>query len=67
MEEDLKNINIFLEDTLQINDNIYQEYKKYIETNKNFLIQKFPELPDQLQNLKKKNLKKILVKDFFIY
>ncbi len=64
LEEDLKNINIFLEDTLQINDNIYQEYKKYIETNKNFLIQKFPELPDQLQNLKKKNLKKIWVKDF---
>ena len=64
LEEDLKNINIFLEDTLEINDEIYQEYKKYIENNKDFIIQKFPKLPDNLQNLKNKKLKKIWVNDF---
>ena len=64
LPEDLKNINILLEDAIEIDDNIYEEYKKYLEDNKNFIIQKFPELPDALKNIKSKKLKKIWINDF---
>lgn len=62
--EDINNINLLLEDAIQINDDIFNEYKNYLEENKNFVIPKFPELPDKIKNLKQKKLQKIWVKDF---
>ena len=64
LEEDLTNIKVFLEDAIEINDKIYEEYKKYVEENKNFVVQKFPELPDSIKNLKQKKLQKIWLNDF---
>ncbi len=64
LEEDLTNIKVFLEDAIEINDKIYEEYKKYVEENKNFIVQKFPELPDSIKNLKQKKLQKIWLNDF---
>ena len=64
LEEDLTNIKVFLEDAIEINDKIYEEYKKYVEENKNFVVQKFPELPDPIKNLKQKKLQKIWLNDF---
>ena len=56
IDEDLININIFLEDAIKITDEIFDEYKKYLEENKDFVIQKLPELPEKIKNLKEKNL-----------
>ena len=56
INEDIKNINIFLEDAIKITDEIFDEYKKYLEDNKDFVIQKLPELPKKIKNLKEKNL-----------
>ena len=64
LEEDLTNIKVFLEDAIEINDKIYEEYKKYVEENKNFFVQKFPELPNIIKNLKEKKLQKIWLNDF---
>ena len=64
LEEDLTNIKVFLEDAIEINDKIYEEYKKYVEENKNFVVQKFPELPNIIKNLKQKKLQKIWLNDF---
>lgn len=64
MDEDLKNINIFIEDSIEITDEIFNGYKKYIEDNKNFEIQKLPELPKVIKNLKEKKLTKLWVNDF---
>lgn len=64
IDEDLKNINIFLEDAIKITDEIFNEYKKYLEENKDFVIQKLPELPEKIKNLKEKKLTKLWVNDF---
>ena len=64
INEDLKNINIFLEDAIKITDEIFYEYKKYLEDNKDFIIQKLPELPEKIKNLKEKKLTKLWVHDF---
>ena len=64
IDEDLININIFLEDAIKITDEIFNEYKKYLEDNKNFVIQKLPELPEKIKNLKEKKLTKLWVHDF---
>ena len=64
IDEDLKNINIFLEDAIKITDEIFNEYKKYLEENKDFVIQQLPELPEKIKNLKEKKLKKLWVHDF---
>ena len=64
IDEDLININIFLEDAIKITDEIYNEYKKYLEDNKDFVIQKLPGLPEKIKNLKEKKLKKLWVHDF---
>ena len=64
IDEDLININIFLEDAIKITDEIFDEYKKYLEENKDFVIQKLPELPEKIKNLKKKKLAKLWVHDF---
>jgi len=64
IDEDLININIFLEDAIKITDEIFDEYKKYLEENKDFVIQKLPELPEKIKNLKEKKLTKLWVHDF---
>ena len=64
IDEDLININIFLEDAIKITDEIFDEYKKYLEENKDFVIQKLPELPEKIKNLKEKKLAKLWVHDF---
>ncbi len=64
IDEDLININIFLEDAIKITDEIFNEYKKYLEENKDFVIQKLPELPEKIKNLKEKKLTKLWVHDF---
>ena len=64
IDEDLININIFLEDAIKITDEIFDEYKKYLEENKDFIIQKLPELPEKIKNLKEKKLTKLWVHDF---
>ena len=64
LDEDLKNINIFLDDTIIITDEIFNEYKKYLEDNKDFVIQKLPELPEKIKKLKEKKLVKLWVHDF---
>ena len=64
MDEDLININIFLEDAIKITDEIFNEYKKYLEENKDFVIQQLPELPEKIKNLKEKKLTKLWVHDF---
>ena len=64
IDEDLININIFLEDAIKITDEIFNEYKKYLEENKDFVIQKLPELPEKIKNLKEKKLAKLWVHDF---
>ena len=64
IDEDLKNINIFLEDAIKITDEIFNEYKKYLEENKDFVIQQLPELPEKIKNLKEKKLTKLWVHDF---
>ena len=64
IDEDLININIFLEDAIKITDEIFNEYKKYLEENKDFIIQKLPELPEKIKNLKEKKLTKLWVHDF---
>ena len=64
IDEDLININIFLEDAIKITDEIFNEYKKYLEENKDFVIQQLPELPEKIKNLKEKKLTKLWVHDF---
>lgn len=64
LDEDLKNINIFLDDTIIITDEIFNEYKKYLEDNKDFVIQKLPDLPKKIKKLKEKKLTKLWVNDF---
>ena len=64
IDEDLININIFLEDAIKITDEIFNEYKKYLEDNKDFVIQQLPELPEKIKNLKEKKLTKLWVHDF---
>lgn len=64
IDEDLKNINIFLDDAIKITDEIFNEYKKYLEDNKNFVLQKLPELPEKIKKLKEKKLTKLWVNDF---
>ena len=64
IDEDLININIFLEDAIKITDEIFDEYKKYLEENKDFVIQQLPELPEKIKNLKEKKLAKLWVHDF---
>ena len=64
IDEDLININIFLEDAIKITDEIFNEYKKYLEENKDFVIQQLPELPEKIKNLKEKKLAKLWVHDF---
>ena len=64
INEDIKNINIFLEDAIKITDEIFDEYKKYLEDNKDFVIQKLPELPKKIKNLKEKKLTNLWVHDF---
>ena len=64
MDEDLTNINIFLDDAIVVTDEIFNEYKKYLEDNKDFVIQKLPELPEKIKKLKEKNLVKLWVHDF---
>ena len=59
-----KNINIFLDDTIVVTDEIFNEYKKYLEDNKDFVIQKLPELPEKIKKLKEKKLIKLWVNDF---
>ena len=62
--EDLKNINIFLEDSTKVTEEMYNEYKTWFEKHKSIEIQKLPSLPDKLKNLKEKQLTKIWVSDF---
>lgn len=62
--EDLKNINTFLEDSTEVTEEIYNEYKTWLEKHKSIEIQKLPSLPDKLKNLKEKQLTKIWVNDF---
>ena len=38
--------------------------KKYLEDNTDFVIQKFPDLPRKIRNLKEKKLTKLWVHDF---
>lgn len=64
LDEDIKNINIFLDDTIVVTDEIFNEYKKYLEDNKDFIIQKLPELPEKIKKLKEKKLTKLWVNDF---
>ena len=64
IDEDLININIFLEDAIKITDEIFNEYKKYLKDNKDFVIQQLPELPEKIKNLKEKKLTKLWVHDF---
>tara|TARA_Y100000816_G_scaffold114134_1_gene79907 strand:- start:438 stop:1415 length:978 start_codon:yes stop_codon:yes gene_type:complete len=64
IDEDLININIFLEDAIKITDEKFNEYKKYLEENKDFVIQQLPELPEKIKNLKEKKLTKLWVHDF---
>ena len=64
IDEDLININIFLEDAIKITDEIFNEYKKYLEENKDFVIQQLPKLPEKIKNLKEKKLTKLWVHDF---
>ena len=64
IDEDLININRFLEDAIKITDELFNEYKKYLEENKDFVIQQLPELPEKIKNLKEKKLTKLWVHDF---
>ena len=64
LDEDLTNINIFLDDAIVVTDEIFNEYKKYLEDNKDFVIQKLPELPEKIKKLKEKKLVKLWVHDF---
>ena len=45
-------------------EQIFNEYKKYLEDNKDFVIQKLPELPEKIKKLKEKKLTKLWVNDF---
>ncbi len=60
---DLDNIDLILNESVIVNDEIYNQYKKWYEKNKNFKPIKYPELPDELKNLVKINLKKIWVSE----
>ena len=64
LDEDLNNINIFLDDAIIVTDEIFNEYKKYLEDNKDFVIQKLPDLPEKIKKLKEKKLTKLWVNDF---
>ena len=64
LDDDLTNINIFLDDAIVVTDEIFNEYKKYLEDNKDFVIQKLPELPEKIKKLKEKKLVKLWVHDF---
>ena len=64
LDEDLNNINIFLDDAIIVTDEIFNEYKKYLEDNKDFVIQKLPDLPKKIKKLKEKKLTKLWVNDF---
>ncbi len=63
-DEDIKNIQTLLNDSIKINDELFSEYKKFVDKNKNFKFPKFPEFPDKIKKLKEKKLKKIWVNDF---
>jgi len=60
---DLDNIDLILNESVIVNDEIYNQYKKWYEKNKNFKPIKYPELPDELKNLVRINLKKIWVSE----
>ena len=72
LEEDLKNINIFLEDSLEVNDEIYNEYSKYIEKNKDWSSQtshkKFGDsCPEQYEEINKKKDNRYIFKFYIFY
>jgi hypothetical protein len=61
---DLNNIQEYLTETVSITDKIYNKFLEWIENNKNFKIQKIPELPDDLKSIHKIKNNKIWVKEF---
>ncbi len=63
MDYDLDNIDLILNESLMVTDEIYNQYKEWYELNKNFKPTKYPELPNVLKNLIKINLKKIWVSE----
>jgi hypothetical protein len=63
MDYDLGNIDLILNESLMVTDEIYNQYKEWYELNKNFKPTKYPELPNVLKNLVKINLKKIWVSE----
>ncbi len=63
-DEDINNIQTLLNDSIKINDELFIEYKKFVDKHKNFKFPKYPEFPDKIKKLKEKKLKKIWVNDF---
>jgi len=61
---DLNNIQQYLIEAVSITDDIYTKYLEWIKKNKNFQIQKIPQLPDDLISIHKIKNNKIWVKEF---
>ena len=57
-DEDINNIQTLLNDSIKINDELFIEYKKFVDKHKNFKFPKYPEFPDKIKKLKEKKLKR---------